>query len=113
MIWPGEAPQWVTGESMLKFWRFASVVVPSISSVSGTSTDEGINPLDDDVDIDVIDWCCPRCCDRVLIARIGRYLGAEFCLLGSGPFCAGFLLERKRMRSVRRRRFDATHSHKS
>ena len=70
------------------------MVVPSISSVSGTSTDEGINPLDDDVDIDVIDWCCPRCCDRVLIARIGRYLGAEFCLLGSGPFCAGFLLER-------------------
>lgn len=56
MIWPGEAPQWVTGESMLKFWRFASVV-PSISSVSGTSTDEGMKPLDDEVDIDVAGWC--------------------------------------------------------
>ena len=90
MIWPGEAPQGVTGESMLKFWRFASVVVPSISSVSGTSTDEGIKPLDDDVDIDVIDWCCPRCCDRVLIARIGRYLGAEFACLVLALFVLAF-----------------------
>ena len=80
MIWPGEAPQGVAGESMLKFWRFASVVVPSISSVSGTSTDEGIKPLDDDVDIEETGWSCRRCWERVLIARIGRYLGLRFDL---------------------------------
>ena len=57
MTWPGEENQWATGESMLKFWRFASNSVPSISSVSGTSTDDGVKPVDDDVGIDATGCC--------------------------------------------------------
>ena len=65
MTMPGPGPQAavvvvISSVSMLKFWR----LVPSISSVSGTSTDDGMKlPNDEEAVATVVtDWLlCRRC----------------------------------------------------
>ena len=64
MTMPGPGPQAavvvvISSVSMLKFWR----LVPSISSVSGTSTDDGMKlPNDEAVATVVTDWLLFRRC---------------------------------------------------